>query len=192
MLKWVAMCRMISVLILSLTMSYSVFSQTILETVSQVNEVKVIKNITIPHGWSASGNEIYGNVLAKENSDSETTISFHLIEANMRYDSLESIIKFELDSYREFASERFEVKNAKPLLVDNEKSIAVVKHVFGAADAAYQAIAYIPESKSVLALTLSTDDHKIFSESLSQFEEIVKSYTVINERIQMVTKNTFY
>jgi hypothetical protein len=167
-------------------------AQTQLDYTSTINNHKISQYLNIPEGWEIQNEDFNNAVIIKSNSTDEAIISTYVIEADMRYDSIESIIKFELDSYREFASDRFEVKNMSPITIDDGKSIAIVKYVTGAADAAYQAVAYIPESKLVYVIIYGTNSHKFFTENLSDFEKIVQSYKVDRERIWMVTKNTFY
>lgn len=167
-------------------------AQTDLDYTTTINNHKISQRITLPEGWQINNEDFKNAVLSKLVNNEEAIISTYVINADMRTDSLESIIKFELDSYREFASDRFEVVNKNYLTVDNGKSLAIIKHITGAADANYQAVAYIPESKSVYVITLSSDNHKLFNETLPDFEEVVQSYKVDRERIWMVTKNTFY
>lgn len=170
----------------------SMSAQTELDYTATINNHKISQYINIPDGWQIQNEDFNNAIITTSNTTDEAIISTYVIEADMQNDSIESIIKFELDSYREFASDRFEVKNMPPITVDNDKSIAIVKHVTGAADAAYQAIAYIPESKSVYVIALGTNTHKLFTETLPDFEKIVQSYKVDRERIWIVTKNTFY
>jgi hypothetical protein len=167
-------------------------AQTILTNTSQVYTVKSTKSITVSEKWVATSEDLYNATLTSVANADEVYMGFYFIEANMREDSIENIIKFELDSYRAFASDRFEIKNMPTLAIDNDRSVAFYKHIYNAADAAYQAVAYIPESKSILAVTFSTDSHKLFNEYLEDFEKMIESYTVERERIQMVTRNTFY
>jgi hypothetical protein len=189
--KWMIMRAMVWSLFFIATAA-TLNAQTILTNTSQVYTVKSTKSITVSEKWVASSEDLYNTTLTPASTTDEINLGFYFIESNMREDSIENIIKFELDSYREFASDQFEIKNMPTIAIDNDRSVAFYKHIYSAADAAYQAVAYIPESKSILAITLSTDSHKLFNEYLEDFEKMIQSYMVERERIQMVTRNTFY
>lgn len=153
---------------------------------------KITRCIQVQQNWQIIKPEFLKAELTKKVGGQTASIYLHSIEYKGKKDSLEVIVKDEMDSYREFGSDQFSIKPQKPIIIDNGKSIAIIKHITGASDAAYQAIAYIPENKSVLSITLITDSHQLFLNSIKEFETIVKSYSVDIEQIKIVTKNTFY
>lgn len=164
-------------------------NRVISETESKSIHIK--KTIVFSENWIVTDAN-FDHAKAKHKSFEDTYIYSHTVPMRAKADSLESIINFEIESYKEFASDMLEIKMLPPLLTDQEKSIAFLRWVKWGSDAAHQLVAFIPEVESIFMLTLSSNEIDDFEQIKSDFEKLVQSYILEKEIRYEVTKNTFY
>lgn len=181
------LCRNFAILLVC-CVSLNLKAQSTLQYIEQVRFDKVTYDIAVPLGWQVTNSDFKNAQLQKQNA----YILTHIVAYQTKRDSLEMVIKDEINNYKEFASEFFKVTAQKPLMIDNGKSVAVVKHITGGSDAAYQAVAFIPESSWVLIVSLLAETKPEFNQYLPEFEKMIQSYNVNKEYIREVTKHTFY
>lgn len=94
--------------------------------------------------------------------------------------NLKSVVDLETKMFTLNKSAEVQVKDGGNITLADKKTTSVVKHVIGASDAKFQAIAYIPEKESVVTLTLSTYSKEFFDDHINDFRKMVSSYSKQN------------
>ena len=175
----------------------SVFGQNLFQKSDMNNGLKLTRTMTIPQGWEASHSMKY--VQKSEESYIPTSQSWRTAEGcifvtkvslDNEQETIDDVINFEVKTYTTFGNVK--VEDGRTIIVDNDKSIAFVKKYLGAADAPFQAIAYIPERSSVTLVSFFADTEEFFNNNIQSFEDFVKSYTYKIEILQVASANTYY
>jgi hypothetical protein len=158
---------------------------------------KITRTMTIPQGWEASFS--LKSVQRSEETYIKSTQSWRTAEGSfcvlnlpMENETFEKIIEFDIHNYTEFSEDAVTIKDGNTIFVDNNKSIAVVKLITGAADAPFLAIAYIPEKSTVTVVTFYAENENFFNENMTDFENFVRSYTYAVQSMPYASANSFY
>jgi len=151
------------------------------DTLTGVFRTNYIQSVTVPAGWKVKQGGFKGSVIEKTgNSNITMYVNTFQAETEMRF--IENVIAEEIETYREAVSGLFEVHDLGRFQVDRKKHVAHIRHIYGAKDAQYQAIAYIGEVGQIVSIAMLSDDKNLFQASLNDFKTFVESYTVYSEK----------
>ncbi len=142
----------------------------------------------LPEGFWASDNKLIDNKIVAELNEREINIDISKIAFCIDEDTLDAIIDKELNDFKAFASEFYEVHDKGIIVVDEGKNVAIIKHILGSSDASYIASAYIPERDFILNINMTTDYYQAFHEMLPKFNTMVRSYRLLKEPV-LATNN---
>ena len=115
--------------------------------------------------WDKSESVMYVNTAHKD------------IEGN---ETVEKLISYDVSQFKK-NSPSIEIEDS-PIIVTFDNKEVIVKKFFD--DKNYEAVGYLDEKKVVVILVLTSRDKQDFEESLSAFEELVKSYYLISEDVE--------
>jgi len=167
------------------------------ETSKIKDNVKTTYTFIIPAGWDVSysiAKKYNAEIAYLHSADSyrspKATIHINHVPFDRHDEAMEDIIDYDMEGYLEFSDVM--VSNNKKITIDGGKSLAIIKHIRGASDADFMAIAYIPEAENITTVTLVSNNDGNFYESLKVFEEIVLSYQKRTEHLAVITKNSYY
>jgi hypothetical protein len=175
----------------------SLFAQNLFQKSDMKEGLKLTRTMSIPQGWEASHSMKF--VQKSEESYIPASQSWRTAEGSIfvtkvpldnEQETIDDVIDFEVKTYTTFGEVK--VENSRTIIVDNDKSIAIVKKYYGASDAPFQAIAYIPERNSVTLVSFFADNETFFKQHLNSFETFVKSYTYNIEILPVALDNTYY
>lgn len=96
---------------------------------------------------------------------------------------LKEVIDGELADFRKH-SPNFKVEDARAVSLGKDKS-ATVKYLTGDANGNFEAIAYINEEKAVAIVVLTSRTKKDFDSSLAAFDELVRSYRFVTDKVEI-------
>jgi hypothetical protein len=149
-------------------------------SLSGVFKSNYIQSVTVPAGWNIKQGGFKGAEIEKAGVEGVSMrINTFQAETDMRF--IENIIAQQVESYRKSASATLEVPISEKYQVDRKKHIAHIRHIYGAKEARYQAIAYIGEVGQMVTISLISNDNNQFRTSLSDFKTFVESYVVYSE-----------
>jgi hypothetical protein len=135
----------------------------------------------LPDGFIAQNNNLIDNKIVSEFNGREVNIDISKITFCIDDDTIDVVMDKELNDFKAFASEFYEVHNKGIIVVDEGKNVAIIKHILGSSDASYIASAYIPERDFILNVNMTTDYYQAFHELLPKFNTMVRSYRLLKE-----------
>lgn len=146
--------------------------------------------MSVPTKWHATQQNVFPNKLVSDFNGEEVEMNITAVPFNIHDDSIELVIKEDIEEFRAFASDLFSVENKGIITVDEGKNVAIVKHVRGVTDAMYVAVAYIPERSYMLCVAFTANNYQTFQELLPDFKTFVRSYKLVKEpTLAMKTNN---
>lgn len=173
---------------------YTLASLTLVGGIVQAQETR--GTVAIAPGWvqdvgkNSERNAVATFVKADELGElGNGNIIMNEIELDAETATLKEIMAFDERMMQLNKKENeVQIKSVEKMVLKDHKTVAEVKHVIGAADAQYQAIAYIPEKGKVVTLTLSTYSDLFFKEHINDFNKMVQSYHKENTIMPSITK----
>lgn len=140
--------------------------------------------VTIAPGW-VQDNSKNTELLAKESFVKADEVGelgngvIYLRETGLDEEvkTVQDLINLETKMFTLNKQGEVQIKDAGKITLADKKTASIVKHVTGASDAKFQAIAYIPEKESVVTLTLSTYSKEFFDDHINDFRKMVSTYS---------------
>ena len=121
--------------------------------------------------WNKAETVMYANTASLENNTHKT---------------LEQLIKYDLDGFkREYKD--IEITDGSDIQI-NENVIAKIKYLSGKSYGNYEAIAYIDAGKTGVMIIMSSRSEMGFKSSLTAFEDLVKSYFYMADKVNIKKK----
>ncbi len=152
-------------------------------------------SLTAPNGWILDNNSgvsqgLYAVFYKKGESWEKAATIMYVNTASLEdeaHRTLEQLIKFDTDNFK---------SNYPDIVVTNDKDIAIkgdviaqVKYLSGKSYGNYEAMAYIEAGKIGIMIILSSRTRQGFDDSLIAFEQLVKSYWFITEKVKIENSN---
>lgn len=122
--------------------------------------------------WDKAGTVMYTNTAS--------------LEVNAQK-SIEQLIKYDLDNFKKKYSD-IQIVDAKDIVI-KENVVAIVKYLSGKSYGNYEAMAYINAGKTGIMIIMSSRTKQGFDNSLSAFENLVKSYLFMADKVIIKKKN---
>lgn len=116
--------------------------------------------------WANAITVMYANAASLEDSTHST---------------LNALIEYDLNNFKSQYSDLI-IKDQNPIKI-NEKTTAIVKHLSGDSYGNFEAIAYIDAGNTGIMIIMSSRTKEGFNKSLNAFEELVKSYIFIADKV---------
>ena len=96
---------------------------------------------------------------------------------------MKDVIEFDIAQFKS-ASPTLSVTKQKPIIISKQKT-AQVYYFPGQTNGSYETIAFIEEKKGVTSIIISSRTEKAMKEFLSKFEELVKSYNFLTDKVNV-------
>lgn len=146
-------------------------------------------SITAPKGWvldnqSGVNQGLHAVFYPKEGSWDKLVSVMYVntthkdVEGN---ETIEKLISHDVSQFKK-NSPSIEIEDSPSIVTFDNKEV-IIKKFFD--DKNYEAVGYLDEKKIIVILVLTSRDEQDFEESLSAFEELVKSYYLISEDVEI-------
>lgn len=121
--------------------------------------------------WEKANTVMYANTASLEDKAHKT---------------LAQLIKYDLDNFKTNYSD-IKITDGKDIVI-NKNIMAKVKYLSGKSYGNFEAIAYIDAGKTGIMIIMSSRSNDGFESSLSAFEDLVKTYFYISDKIEIDMK----
>lgn len=146
-------------------------------------------SLTVPDGWildnkSGVSQGLYAVFYRKGESWANAVTVMYTNTASLEdkaHKTLDQLIKYDLDNFKSNYSD-IKITDGKDLQI-NDNVIARIKYLSGKSYGNYEAMAYIDAGKTGVMIIMSSRTKEGFDNSLTAFEDLVKSYFFIADKV---------
>jgi hypothetical protein len=151
-------------------------------------------SLTAPNGWvldnkSGINQGLHAVFYRKGESWEKAETIMYANTASLEdnaHRTLDQLIKFDLDDFKNNYSD-IKITDGKDILI-NGSVIAKIKYLSGKSYGNYEAMAYIDAGKNGIMIIMSSRTQDGFEKSLTAFEDMVKSYFFMADKV-IIEKN---
>ncbi len=151
-------------------------------------------SLTAPDGWildnkSGINQGLYAVFYRKGESWEKAVTVMYANTASLEdnaHKTLDQLIKYDLENFRSNYPD-IKITDGKDILIKN-KVLAKIKYLWGKSYGNFEAMAYIDAGKTGIMIIMSSRAKEGFDNSLKAFEDLVKSYFFIADKV-VIDKN---
>jgi len=152
-------------------------------------------SLTAPDGWildnkSGVSQGLYAVFYRKGESWKNAETVMYANTASLEdnaHKTIDQLIRYDLDVFKSNFSD-LNITDGKDILIKDNK-IAKVKYLSGKSYGNYEAMAYIDAGKTGVMIIMSSRTREGFDNSLTAFEDLVKSYFFMADKVIIDRKN---
>jgi hypothetical protein len=150
--------------------------------------------LTAPKGWildntSGVNQGLYAVFYKKGKSWKSAEVVMYTNAASLEdsvHRNLDKLIKYDIDNFNNHYS-GLKITDEKDIVIKNDL-VAKIKYLSGKSYGNYEAMAYIDAGTNAIMIILSSRTQVGFENSLSAFEDLVKSYFKIADKVTIEKK----
>jgi hypothetical protein len=186
--------KKLSTILILLVFNQMLFGQNDLNT-GIIYGDKFAFSLTAPKGWildnkSGVTQGLYAVFYRQGESWDKALTVMYANTASLEdkaHKTLDQLIKYDLDNFRSNYSD-IKIIDGNNIVI-KDKIIAKVKYLSGKSYGNYEAMAYIDAGKTGIMIIMSSRSENGYKNSLTAFEDLVKSYFFMADKVVIDKKN---